>query len=79
MCILGNQTRFKCSSKSRGNQTKFKTDSKAIQVSPIDHHLDRLLDASVPDATVLPDDTNISTESDCNMPSAFDLEKNYNN
>ena len=79
-----NQTRFKNATRSRGNQTKkiksVETDSKAIQVSPIDHHVDRFLDST---AFVDPDETRSksrnSIDENTRLPSQLDLEENYIN
>ena len=79
-----NQTRFKNATKSRGNQTKkiksVETDSKAIQVSQIDHHVDRFLDSTV---FVDPDETRSksrnSIDENTRLPSQLDLEENYIN
>ena len=79
-----NQTRFKNATRSRGNQTKkiksVETDSKAIQVSQIDHHVDRFLDSTV---FVDPDETRSksrnSIDENTRLPSQLDLEENYIN
>ena len=79
-----NQTRFKNATKSRGNQTKkiksVETDSKAVQVSPIDHHVDRFLDGTV---FVDPDETRSksrnSIDENTRLPAQLDLEENYMN
>ena len=79
-----NQTRFKNATKSRGNQTKkiksVETDSKAIQASPIDHHVDRFMDSTV---FVDPDETRSksrnSIDENTRLPSQLDLEENYIN
>ena len=79
-----NQTRFKNATRSRGNQTKkiksVETDSKAIQVSQIDHHVDRFLDSTV---FAEPDETRSksrnSIDENTRLPSQLDLEENYIN
>ena len=79
-----NQTRLKNSTKSRGNQTKkikpVETDSKAIQVSQIDHHVDRFFDET---ALVDQDETRCksrnSIDETARLPTQQDLEENYIN
>ena len=79
-----NQTRFKNATKSRGNQTKkikpVETDSKAIQVSQIDHHVDRFFDET---ALVDQDETRCksrnSIDETARLPTQQDLEENYIN